>query len=160
MGRRFVFELESVLKQRRRAERTRQQHVAGIETQRLALEERLRQIQRRMAEGKRELRDVLAGRPREEATCASVPIDSVRLAANASLHAVVLLQRGAIELAGVHQRLSAARRVLLQAAVARKAVETLRARRYAEWRRTEQRRETNELDDLVVMRAGRAGDRP
>ena len=80
----------------------------------------------------------------------------VRLAANASLHGVVELQRAAIELAGLGQRLSRARAELMKATVARKAVELLKKRRYEAWKRERDRRENAELDDLVVMRHGAA----
>lgn len=85
-------------------------------------------------------------------------MDEVRLAAGASLHGLVRLQRAAIELAGAHQKLGKARHVLLRAAVDRKAVELLRTRERAEHLRRMARRESDELDDLTVMRARQRTD--
>jgi flagellar export protein FliJ len=50
--------------------------------------------------------------------------------------------------------LEAARRRLLEATTARKAVSLLRERRLAEWRLGERRREEREIDDLNTMRRG------
>ncbi len=82
-------------------------------------------------------------------------IGAARLAANSSLHEMVRLQRTAIELAGVHQKIGAARKHLLKATIERKAVERLKERRYEEYRRRQARLEAEELDDLAVMSAGR-----
>lgn len=148
----FQFELQVVLEHRERLERARQGDVARVEAERLAIEARITGIQAAMSAGRKEVRDALAG---------SVHIGAARLAANASLHDLVKLQRAAIELAGVHQRLGAARRALLKASVDRKAVDTLRAKRLAEYRRALEKREVAELDDLMVMRGGgNRGDEP
>lgn len=152
MAKGFQFELQSVLEHRERLERLQQGEVARIEAERLAVEDRIRAIQEEMNLGRRELRDSLSGGA-GGSSGGAVGITQVRLAAGASLHNLVRLQRAAIELAGVHQRLGKARRQLLKLAVDRKAVELLRARRHAEYVRRMARAEQNELDDLVVMRS-------
>lgn len=146
---RFIFELQAVLEQRQRLERQRQRAVAEIERQRVAVEQRARQIQTRLAGGRRAMRGSLSrqGEP--------VAMDEVRMQATASLHDLIALQRVALEMAGVQQRLVAARQVLMQAVVARKAVERLRARRLEQWRLEMSRREAAAMDDLTVMRHGR-----
>lgn len=165
MARGFVFELDAVLEQRHREERLRQREVSELERARLAAEQRVRELQRRMTAGRSELREILiaglAGEPGPAPTPGAgvtVRVDGVRLAANASLHAVVLLQRAAIDLAGAHAKLAAARQRLLAATTARKAVAMLRARRYEEWRQAIEKREEAEADDVRLMRAARAGN--
>ena len=65
-------------------------------------------------------------------------------------------QRGAVvRLAGVHQRLDAARLALIKATAARRGVEVLRERRYEAWKREQDRAEAAALDELAVMRAAR-----
>lgn len=161
MAQGFQFELQIVLEHRERLERARQGEVAAIEAQRLALESRIRAIQGQMAAGRRELRMQLSGESPAAAGGGggegALAIGAVRLAANASLHDMVRLQRAAIELAGVHQKLAKARQTLLKASIDRKAVQTLRTRRYNDYRKRLARHEADELDDLMVMRAGGRG---
>lgn len=151
----FVFELESVLEQREREERVRMKAVGELEAQRLAVEARAGEIQAGLRAGREEWRAALSGGG-DGAGAASLQLVGVRLAANASLHGVVELQRAAIDLAGLGERLKRARAELLRATVARKAVELLKRRRYEAWKRERDRRENAELDDLVVMRHGAA----
>lgn len=150
MSGRFHFELEPVLEQRARVERLRQQRVATLEAQRLGVEDRIRGVQASLSRDRQALRDLLRpGAGKGEA------LTPVRLAARGSLLALQQLQAAAIELAGVHQQLHSARKQLLDAAVARKAVEMLKAKRRAAWVRERNRLETLELDDLTVMRHAR-----
>lgn len=156
----FVFELEAALEQRERVERERQRAVAELDRRRIELEDQIRGMNARRVEAARALRDRLAPVPAGFADDPAgerqrVAVEAVRLDANAALHDGLKLRRAAVELSGVYQRLQAARHALLQAVVARKAVETLRARRLAAWIAGEKRREDRELDDLAVMRAGR-----
>lgn len=155
MPRGFHFELQTVLDQRQRVERARQGDLARTEQQRLAVEDRVRQIQSRLAAGRSALRDQLGG-PADAG--APVDIARVRHTAASALAGLVDLQRAAIDLAGAHQRSGRARQALLRASVERKAVETLRERRRAAWLAEQKRREATELDDLVTMRHGREPD--
>jgi flagellar export protein FliJ len=143
----FVFQLEAVLEDRRRAERQRQVAVSHMERRRVAIEVRVKGIQARLVDERRALRGELEpGR--------AVALDRVRLQMGASIHAVVELRRTAIELAGVLKRLDAARAELLTAAIRRKAVEKLREQQLARWKLEQSRREAAELDDLTLMRRG------
>lgn len=159
---RFVFSLESALEQRRRVERERQLAVARLEQSRVRIEARVRGVQDRLMLERDELRAMLGPSPGVGGAGAgggvSVHVPSVRRQATAGLHGLSELRTLAVELAGVLQRLEGARQQLLAAAVARKAVEKLRERRLAEWKREQERKEASELDDLTLMRgAGSAG---
>jgi len=150
----FVFELESVLDQRRAAERTKQLAVAGLERERLDLEERIRGVQRGIVREKEDLRDHLtAGGSATGAT--SVNMRTVRLQAGASLRLVGRAHQAALQLSGVLARLHGARRELMDATTRRKAVETLRERRLTSWKHGQSKREEAALDELNVMSAAR-----
>ena len=148
---RFVFRLESVLEQRRGAERAAQRVVAALERHRLDLEASLRDIQGQIVREKEDLREHLSGAP----GTGPVQMRHVRLQAGASLRLVGKAHHAAIQLAGVLARLDGARRELMAATTRRKAVETLRERRLAAWKHAESRREAASLDELNVMRAPR-----
>lgn len=141
----FRFQFEAVLKHRRDQERREQMVVAELESRRHGLEATIRQHQRGIVSARGDLRDRLA-------PGASVDLRSVRLQASASLHLVGLAQRAVLELAGVHEKLDRARRVLLRASVRRKAVELLKERKQQEWLQEQSRREDRALDELAVMR--------
>ena len=147
----FVFKLEPVLEHRTRLERERQMEVAKIETGRVAIEERIREIHGRIEAGRGELRSSLGGGGSR--TLAPVAVAAARLSAHSSLHGLVLLQRAAIELAGLHARLNAARKALLAAATARKAVEVIRERQFEAWKAELKRTDERLADDMMVMRA-------
>lgn len=151
---RFVFPLQALLEQRENVERSRQLAVAAIERERLELELRVSACQQQIRSHKGDLRDLLAGSsPR--ALQGGVDTRTVRLQASASLHAQASAQRLALQLAGVYRRLQSAQVELRKATTARKAVETLKQRRYEEWKREQSRRETAALDELATMAAGR-----
>jgi len=148
---RFVFKLEPVLEHRRRLERERQMEVAKIEAGRVSLEGRIKEIQGRIEAGRGELRTSLGGGGSR--MLAPVAVAAARLSAHSSLHGLVLLQRVAIELAGLHARLNLARRALLAAATARKAVEVIRERQLEAWKAEVKWKEERMADDMMVMRA-------
>lgn len=148
---RFVFEHEALLEQRRRAERERQVVVAQLERERMELEGVLRGAQRSLASCKTDLRDALHGR----GGGARVDIGAVRMQASASFGLTARAQGVAIRLAGSMRRLEAARRELMAASAARRAVELLRERRLEQWRREQARREAAELDEIATTRAAR-----
>ncbi|MFT3686205.1 MAG: flagellar FliJ family protein [Phycisphaerales bacterium] len=152
---RFEFSLEAALEQRRRVERERQLVVAKLEQSRVQIETRVKGVQQRLTTERDELRALLSpGRRAGVDGVAKVSVASVRMQATAGLHGLSELRTLAIELAGVLKRLEGARSQLLAAAVARKAVEKLRERRFTEWKREQDHREAAELDDLTLMRAG------
>ena len=148
MPRRFQFRLQPVLEQRERIEQEQQRRVAEIESERLRHEQTLRTIQAELAQARDGLRARLQ-QPGAEAGFASV-----RWQANASLHTTIRAQRAAIELAGTLRRLESARAELLKATADRKAVQMLKDKRYAEFQTEMRRRESGELDELMVMRHG------
>ncbi len=150
----FEFSLEAVLEQRGLIERRQQVVVAQLQAARDQAEARVRALQGAMTtdrEAQRRLAKGDAG--------GRVAVDQVRLAASASMHALVSLQRAALALAGAQQRLGAGQDRLRSARVERKGVEVLKQRQFDAWKREQARREAAELDDLVVMRAGRADGR-
>lgn len=146
----FRFQFESLLEVRRRAEQERQRVVAELERERRAIEDELRGCQRSIVQSKSGLRDALGG-----AGPAVIDLSAVRMQTGATFHLTHRAQQVAVRLAGAHQRLERARAALLEATVARKAVELLKERRFEEWRRDLNRRELAAVDELTTMRAGR-----
>lgn len=144
----FRFSLQPVLDHRAALERRRQIAVAGLQRERDAVEAKVRQIQAELTADREAMRTIAAGDAQGR-----VAVDQIRLAASASMHAMIKLQRAAIELAGAQQRLAAGRTKLLAARVARKGVDVLRQRQHAEWQREERKREERSHDDLNVMSA-------
>ena len=155
---RFVFSLEAALEQRRRVERERQLSVAKIEMARVQAEDRVRAVQQRLTTERDDMRALLSSRERGAGERALVSVNSVRLQATAGLHGLAELRTLAIELAGILKRLETARTQLMAAAVARKAVEKLREQQLNRWKLEIARKEASELDDLTLMRTGRADD--
>jgi flagellar biosynthesis chaperone FliJ len=162
---RFTFELEPVLRLRRRQEEQHQRAVADLERERAAIEDRIRAQQSTISESKRDLRRMLQGEraagPAETAEGEpwaerGVSLRGARLQANAALHMVVQAQRSVIELAGVHRRLDTARLALLKAMTQRKAVEVLKQKRFEQWKADMLRKEQAEVDDIVSARTVRA----
>lgn len=111
----------------------------------------LRSCQEQVAGSKSHLRESLVGQ---------LNLDGLRNQAGTSLQTMRRAQRFVLELAGVQRRLEAARRELLEASRARRAVELLRERRYAEWLAEQRKHEQNELDELAIRRAARRTVRP
>lgn len=142
---RFRFQLEAVLKHRKMIEQQKQRAVAELEIQRLRIEGVIRMCQEGLVREKDELRGLLT----------DVDLRGARWQAAASMRLIARAQRAALELAGVHKRIAAAREELLAAARRRKAVELLKERRYEEWRVAESRAEMAAVDELAVMAAGR-----
>jgi flagellar biosynthesis chaperone FliJ len=152
----FVFELEAVLKARKAVERTRMLEMAVVERERLGIESRLRELQRRISEEKSELRGQLAGDGagglRAGVSGAGLlDLRGVRFQAGSALRLIAGAQRAVLELAGVHARLERARRLLLEAATARKAVEALRDRRREAWMMEQKRADERVMDELAVV---------
>jgi flagellar FliJ protein len=143
---RFRFRLEALLTARRMAERERQRAVAEIERQRLNLEGRLRHMQDDIASARQDLRGSLVG---------TLDAHALRMHAASSLQHMRLAQRLVLELAGVHKRLEMERARLIEASRARRAIELLRERRFAQWKAEQDKAETAALDELAVIAAAR-----
>lgn len=152
---RFVFELEAVLKQRAAEERTKQLAVAEIEFRRLGIEQEIRAYQERIMSEREELRDHLRTERRDGDEGPGVDMAVVRRQASTALDLVARAQQAVLRLAGVHKQLDAARLELLQATTRRKAVESLKDKRFEEWKAEQGRKENAALDEWVVMRAAR-----
>ncbi|PCI09882.1 hypothetical protein COB72_05175 [bacterium] len=148
---RFKFKLQPVLDQRQREERDKQLVVALLERERLALESRIRQCQLMMEDERLTLSAALA-------TGQSVDLRAVKMQAGATLGHNFDAQRAVLELAGVFHKLKAARQVLVQAAARRKAIELLRDRQLEEYQRAINLKESQELDEMTVMRFRRTTD--
>jgi flagellar FliJ protein len=141
----FRFQLEVVLRHRKNIEQQKQRAVAELEVQRVRLENLIRQCQEGIARERAELKTRLS----------EADLRGARWQAAASMRLVTAARRAALELAGVHKRIEAARAELLEAAKRRKAVELLKERRFEEWRQMEARRDLAAVDELAVMAAGR-----
>lgn len=149
---RFVFELESLLEQRRREERDRMKAVAEIERERVEIERAALRLAAEMRDEREVLRGELAGRE-------GVHLGRVRMQANASLHGLRKTHELALRGAATIKRLEAVRGELLRATTRRRAVELLRDRRYEAWLTAERAKEAREIDELVTARFGRPGAR-
>lgn len=150
---RFKFELETVLDIRRNVERNKQLIVAELERDRLAIEGRIRGFQQQIVAERNDLRAHLDAERRDDD--APIDLSAVRMQANASLHLVAKAHQEVLRLAGVHKRIDAARLDLLKATTDRKAVETLRQRRYDAWMIEQNRREERALDEIATIGASR-----
>ena len=149
---RFVFELEAVLRQRESEELQAQVRVANIEAERVGLERRIVRAHASAQEEREALRAFIAG------DGAVVDVESARRQAAAIRRAGNEAQRAVVQLAGVHKRLEHARAELLACTTRRKAVETLRERRYREYLAEQQRREASALDEINITRGARSND--
>lgn len=147
----FRFQLQPVLDHRIAIEKDRMRAVGELERDRLGLEARLRELREAAINERDDLRAALAqGGP--------VDLGAVRLQAHAGFRCAAEESRVILALAGVLERLTRARQLLLEATTRRKGVELLKDKRYQEWRDEENRREDAMLDEIAVTRAGTAGD--
>ena len=142
----FHFKLDPLLRARRAREQQCQMALAPLLNEQRRLHHALRSCQEQVAGNKSTLRSTLVG---------PLNLDGLRSQAGASLQTMRHAQRLVLELAGVQRQIDAARRDLLEAARARRAVEVLRERRYAEWLAEQRKIEQNELDELATNRAAR-----
>lgn len=146
MARGFVFELESVLEQRRREERRAQSLLAHVEHERVQVERRIGDLAATVESERAAARAWMIG---------SVPVASLRDRVAGEMGADRKARALAVELAGIRRRLDAARGLLREASVRREALERLRERRFREWLAGREKAEQREIDDLMVMRGGR-----
>lgn len=145
MARRFAFELEVVLEQRRRAERDALGVLAMAQNERAAVEAEMVEL-RGVVEAERDVaRELMVGR---------VSARSLREHVAGELGADRKARALAVRLAGVQKRIDKARELLREASVGREAIEKLRERRYKAWVDELEKAERLELDDLFVMRRG------
>ena len=150
---RFRFKLQPVLDQRQRLEREKQLVVALLERERLALESRIRLCQQMMEDERFTLSAALS-------TGMRVDLREVKMQAGATLGHNFDAQRAVLELAGVFHKLKAARNDLGQAAARRKAVELLRDQQLEAFKQELKMKESQELDEMSVMRFKRNDGMP
>lgn len=147
---RFRFGLQAVLDLRQREEKERQRVVGRLESERMAVEHTLRGYQDAIRSSKEGMRTAMGG-----ATGGGVDAPALRLEAGAALGLQIRAHQGALRLAGVHRRLDTARRALMEATRARRAIEVLKEKRYAAWLDEQNRRESVALDEIGTMGAAR-----
>ncbi|MBL0927866.1 MAG: flagellar FliJ family protein [Phycisphaerales bacterium] len=157
----FRFRLQPLLDLRERVERDRRLEVASIEGERRLVEGEIAGFQSSIRAIRAELSAALSpsgggGGGGGAGVGGSVDVRSARMQMNAVLALQVKAQQAAIRLAGIVQRLEAARSRLLEAARDRRAVELLREKRLAAWKDELRRREAAANDELAVMRSGRS----
>lgn len=140
----FHFRLESVLRQRERAEQEAQRKLAAFERERVVLESQLRGFQHMIEQERADLREAIG--------VGVGNLAAARLQANASLGLARKADAVVLVLAGVCRRRDTAREALADAMRRRKAIEGLRDRQLAAWQSDQRRREEAENDEMVVMR--------
>lgn len=143
---RFVFNLESVLKTRKHAEREQQRNVAMLETRRRNLESTLRRYQEQVSSSKDAMRGSLVG---------AVQTADLRSQAASVMRVMREANRVVLELAGVHQQLNTARESLREAMTQRRAIELLKESRYEAWKHAERKSDAAAADELAVIAAAR-----
>lgn len=141
----FVFRLEALLEQRSHAEREKQLSLAQVERQRADLESRISEAQRQIRSNKEEMRGLLSGES------GGIDPRSIRVQAASAMHAQAMTQRLVLQLAGVYQRVSAARDALQRATTQRRAVELLKQKQFDAWRRERARAEQSQLDEIGMQ---------
>lgn len=142
----FIFKLQPLLRARQRAEQTRQRAVAEVVREKLELEDQLRRRQEQITRGKQALGDRLVGK---------LDVRLLRDQAGATMLYLRKARQLALELAGTHRRLEAAREELIEATRRRRAIELLRDRRFEQWKADLDKAETAALDELAVIAAAR-----
>ena len=146
--RQFKFNLEPVLRQRQAEEDACQRDLAKTLRQRMIIEGQLRSMQQTITASKNELTDGLVG---------AVDLDRVshfaRYSGQVRQRAMAFVTR----LAAVEKQINAARRKLLDATHARRALELLRDKRYQLWKKEMDRKEAIELDEIAIQQYTRRG---
>jgi flagellar export protein FliJ len=139
----FNFKLEGVLRHRKNVERERQRELALLQAQLQQLENQLRELDQEVQSASGELRqNRLIGR-----------LDLNYLAAHRRFVGAMqkkgmgLVQRMAI----VQKQVDEARRALAQAAIQRKAIEKLREKQHQRWQDEQNRRQTEEIDEIGMQ---------
>ena len=142
MARGFQFRFETLLRHRRMVEDERQRELAQLLRARMILTDQLTRMQQTIRDSKRDMTGSLAGR---------VDLGQVAQFVNYSQHVQSRGQQIVARLAQLEGEVEESRQRLLDATRQRKALELLRDRDHAEWRRTQDRREQEELDELATQ---------
>lgn len=142
----FQFRFQTLLAHHRRVEDQRQRDLAQQLRKRMILHDQIRDMQDTIRDSKRSMADGLVG---------TVDLTRVGQFARYSGHAAQRARQIVVKLAGLEQQIEQARQALLEASKQRKALELLRDKHEAQWRYEQNRRETNELDELATTRYAR-----
>jgi flagellar FliJ protein len=142
---RFVFRLETVLKQRRWEEQQRLHELAVRQAHNQKIEQQLRHLEKQVGEANDDMR----------ANRLTGPIDLSFLAAHRRFLAA--MQRGAVELMQRltlgNRQVAEAQAVVTEAAKRRKVLEKLQEKQFERWRAEQDRREVAQLDEVGTQRA-------
>lgn len=146
---RFVFKLDPLLRKYEREEGEIRKRVAEVERQQVDLENQIRSAQGAIVAGKQEMSDRLLN---------AVDTHAIRAQAAMTIRLDQGIRRLALRLAEAMRRREMVQRELLEAVKRRKAIETLRERRYEAWLTDLERKEQADLDDVIMSRVKRNED--
>lgn len=137
----FRFKLENLLRHRRIAEDQRQRQLARHQRYRMILLEQLRQMQQTIRDSKHALAGGLVGQ---------VNLDAVWGFARYSGQVNQRAQQIVVRLAELEKHIDQAREALQHAVRQRRSLELLRDKHYEQWRREQDRHESQELDQIMT----------
>ena len=112
----------------------------------MILHDQIREMQDTIRDSKRSMADSLIGR---------VDLTRIGQFARYSGHAAQRARQIVVKLVGLEKQAEQARVLLLEATKQRKALELLRDKDHAKWRYEQDRKETNELDELATSQYAR-----
>jgi len=136
----FQFRYESVLEQRRQAERQRQRELAELEGRRQSMHAQLRQMQQTIDQSRQQISEQLIGR---------VDLTAIGSVSQYSAQVTLRGQQIVQQLAEVERQVEGARQHLQQATRQRKIMEQLKDREHERWRWQQQRAERRQQDELA-----------
>jgi len=110
--------------------------------ERLILQTQLRELQRSISSDKRTMSDGLVGR---------VDVTRIRQHGTHAMQVERRAQQLAVRLLAVERQIEQARQRLADAMRQRRAIELLRDKRFAAWKREHDRREAAELDEMAIQ---------
>lgn len=142
----FQFRFQTLLAHHRRVEDQRQRELARHLRTRMIFHDQIREMQDTIRDSKRSMADGLIGK---------VDLTRIGQFARYSGHAAQRTRQIVVRLAGIEKQIEEARQLLLDAARQRKSLELLHDKHEARWRYEQNRRETNELDELATTRYAR-----
>ena len=142
----FQFKFQTLLAHHRRVEDQRQRELAKHLRARMIFHDQIRDMQNTIRDSKQSLSDGLVGK---------VDLTRIGQFARYSGHAAQRARQIVVRLAGVEKQIEQARQVLLDATKQRKSLELLSDKHEAQWHYEQNRRETNELDELATTRYAR-----
>lgn len=142
----FIFQLDPLLRMRKRVEQDRQLAVAKLETERNAIQNAIRDRQHAIDQARHDAKAALT-------PGAALNLRDARTHAVAALRSQAEAQANALKLAGLLKRIDAARSELATATQARRAIERIKERRLEEHNRAEARKQAAVLDELATINA-------